>query len=1096
VKRFRFSYRLIALLFTIAAAPAIMHAQSGGDPELSGLMQIAPPQVNSQLAIPYGYVDLTNGNLHLSIPYMTLAGPNGHSTTLSLNYNSRTLQEWVADGTYQAYWQPTQDYGWQEWTGGGNRVTFRETQNVYVDGCSSQSSLYPYWDNIAYSDSGGTHVFPITFQMSCNAIYNSSARGGVYAQDGSGYYAEMGTDVYGSPMDSPMKVWSPSGDLVWNGTLSGGSGTLVDSNGTALGVLAGAFPDAMNLTTAKEYINVPSTVLSNGSVNPMTGEGWQWNNVKTLTLPDGRTFTMTYDVCPNGQQCSDATHLGTLKTLTLPTGGTITFGYGAFPFAGSDSGTPAEIRVTSVSLSGETAPNCASSATTGTTWALCWYTGSLGASSWFTGAVDVLEPQGTNGSRSLTTRDATHSSKTYAGSTATGTPLEEVIYSNFHYFPTPSDIAVKRDGVLVSKTHYSWWDDNLPMISDVQQQDANGSILHEIQYTFLPPVGTNGHQGTPTIHYVNRPQTIRVYGAGGSSGTPVAGANFHYDEGSLSTTSGFNSHSVVGLSWHDDSNFGSGMLSRGNLTSVERMSAGGAYVTTNSMTYNILGQIVSSTDGNGNTTQHDWYSDSFGDSTCASSAQLFFDTAIKNAKSQISRTIYDSCTGTVHAQKTPNDVAANRNGTVFTYDAGGRLTSTTLPDGGSTGVQYTDGSNSYVTTTVQVASGKTTQSITYLDPFGRTSQTEQVVAGADGGNVKTDITVDFAGAPVTVHGPYATNKPGGTTTYVYDALHRTKLTSRQGVTQSQATHNGLTTTTQDGRGNSTITTNNLLGQLVSTTEAGGLLTEYAYDSLGNLQTVTQHGTGAETAVIRSFSYDPLSRLVQAYNPESGWTCYGSLSGGVKPNGTNCPGDASHTGYDGNNNLVQKTDARGVLTYFGYDQLNRLKSRGTGASTAINSCYLYDTDTATNPSESLGLLVAEWTQLGSCASNPTTVPTGSGVKTVHKIGAYDQVGRVLAESNCVMGSCSVARGQTYHYNLDGSLKDAGNGMGSANALSMGYDSAGRLSSYSAAAFGAQAKLGFRYGPVGWTWSSMGTSIFLERNFDLLNRVTGMTAKPSE
>jgi len=96
----------------------------------------------------------------------------------------------------------------------------------------------------------------------------------------------------------------------------------------------------------------------------------------------------------------------------------------------------------------------------------------------------------------------------------------------------------------------------------------------------------------------------------------------------------------------------------------------------------------------------------------------------------------------------------------------------------------------------------------------------------------------------------------------------------------------------------------------------------------------------------------------------------------------------------------------------------------------------------------------------------------------------------------MGSCIVARGQTYTYNLDGSLKNAGNGMGGANALAIGYDSAGRLSSYAASAFGAQANLGFRYGPVGWTWGSMGSSIFLERNFDFFNRVTGMTAKPSE
>lgn len=1095
MKRFRFANRLVALLFTVVAGAGTVHAQ--GDPELSGLMQIAPPQVNSQLAIPYGYVDLTNGNLHLSIPYKTQAGPNGRSTTLSLNYNSRAWQEFSAPPN--EFWTTTADYGWQTKAGADRRITYRQT-NIDIGYCNHDDDIEPYWDDIAYSDGVGTHVFPFTFTQNCNAI--GSTTGKAYAQDNSGYYATISTDAYGSPMGGTTQIWSPSGDLVFKGNLFGSTTQAVDANGTSLDYVPANWPSlGSNVTTATEYMYVPASALTMGAVSAINTE---WANVKSVTLPDGRSFSMTYDVCPNGQSCTDE-HLGTLKTLTLPTGGTLTFGYDTFTTPDNSENTAAEIRVTSVSLSGETAGNCGS--TSGTTWALCWHSTAPAYARYFTG-VDVTEPTGTNGSRSLSTRDLTSyfsggssqnwyvsDLKTYAGSSASGTPLEEIAYSGFNdTFPT--DISAYHDGALISKMHYTLWDPMLPMISSAQQQDASGNILRETKYTFLPPVGTNLHPGTPTVHYIDRPQTMLVYGAGGSSGTAVAGVNFSYDTGSLSTTSGFNGHSVTGLSWHDDANFSSGMTNRGNLTSVARMSAGGAYVTTNSMSYNILGQLIFSTDGNGNTTQHDWYSDSFADSACASSTQFFFDTSMKNAKNQISRTIYDSCTGTVHAQKTPNDVAANRNGAVFTYDAGGRLTSTTLPDGGSTGVQYTDGGNSYVTTTVQVASGKTTQSITHLDSFGRTSQTEQVVAAADGGNVKTEVTVDFSGAPATVRGPYSTNRPGGTTTYVYDALHRTASTSRQGITQSQVTYSGLTITTQDGRGNSTVTTSNLLGQLVSTKEAGNQLTEYGYDALGNLNTVTQHGNGSETAVVRSFSYDPLSRLVQAYNPESGWTCYGSLSSGSKPNGSTCPGDASHTGYDGNNNLIQKTDARGVVTYFGYDPLNRLKSRGTGAATAINSCYLYDTDTATNPAESLGLLVAEWTQLGSCDSNATTVPNSSGVKTIHKIGAYDQVGRVLSESSCVMGSCSTARGQSYGYNLDGSLKTAGNGMGSPNALTMGYDSAGRLSSYSASAFGTQANLGFRYGPVGWTWGSMGTSIFLERSFDFFNRVTGMTAKPRE
>ena len=55
------------------------------------------------------------------------------------------------------------------------------------------------------------------------------------------------------------------------------------------------------------------------------------------------------------------------------------------------------------------------------------------------------------------------------------------------------------------------------------------------------------------------------------------------------------------------------------------------------------------------------------------------------------------------------------------------------------------------------------------------------------------------------------------------------------------------------------------------------MTTYAYDVLANLKTVTQ---GAQT---RSFTYDSLSRLKTAVNPESGTVSYvyddnGNLAG--------------------------------------------------------------------------------------------------------------------------------------------------------------------------------------------------------------------------
>ena len=83
-------------------------------------------------------------------------------------------------------------------------------------------------------------------------------------------------------------------------------------------------------------------------------------------------------------------------------------------------------------------------------------------------------------------------------------------------------------------------------------------------------------------------------------------------------------------------------------------------------------------------------------------------------------------------------------------------------------------------------------------------------------------------------------------------------------------------------------------------------TSYAYSVLDNLTSVTQ---GAQT---RTFTYDSLSRLRSAVNPESGAITYK---------------------YDDNGNLEVKTDARDVSAHYAYDSLNRLTRRWYNSSTS-------------------------------------------------------------------------------------------------------------------------------------------------------------------
>ena len=152
------------------------------------------------------------------------------------------------------------------------------------------------------------------------------------------------------------------------------------------------------------------------------------------------------------------------------------------------------------------------------------------------------------------------------------------------------------------------------------------------------------------------------------------------------------------------------------------------------------------------------------------------------------------------------------------------------------------------------------------------------------------------------------------------------------------------------------------GRLTSVTEdPGGLnyLTNYSYDANDNLTSVNQSGQ------TRSFTYDSLSRLAVANNPESGQTSYT---------------------YDANGNVLTKTDARGIVTNYSpswspIDALNRVTATTYTDGTPTKS-FGYDQSapwgfTLTNP---VGRLTTEYT-------------SSNGTYLADSAFSYDPVGRV-------------------------------------------------------------------------------------------------------
>lgn len=216
----------------------------------------------------------------------------------------------------------------------------------------------------------------------------------------------------------------------------------------------------------------------------------------------------------------------------------------------------------------------------------------------------------------------------------------------------------------------------------------------------------------------------------------------------------------------------------------------------------------------------------------------------------------------------------------------------------------------------------------------------------------------------------------------YDGLDRPLQQREQDGNLLTWSYGGNVTTSADEAGHAWQRASDVFGHLVNVVEPTGASTGYAYDALGNLNTITQHGVSGETPRTRSFVYDSLSRLTSSTNPETGTIGYG---------------------YDSNGNLTSKTDARGIATGYTYDALNRLTNRNSaGASGVAGFNYTYGYDSGTN---GIGRLVF--------SSNNVNADS---------VYLYDAMGRVVSQANWTPSSpnnSSIISSATY--DLAGNVK---------------------------------------------------------------------------
>jgi len=542
----------------------------------------------------------------------------------------------------------------------------------------------------------------------------------------------------------------------------------------------------------------------------------------------------------------------------------------------------------------------------------------------------------------------------------------------------------------------------------VSETDYTGSVLRTTNTSYLAFSNSNYF----TNNLLDLASSVQVQNGGG---VQQAYKTYGYDESGLQS-SGVTEQKVAGESYPGNQTSVHRWLSNGSAvaqTPCNVSVASGGYLVTNNIYFD-TGEIQKSTDPCLYSTSYLYSSTYYG----------AYSTTVSNALGQNTTFAYDFNTGLVTSMTDPNSQS-----TTQTYDTMARLTGVGYPDGGSTSYCYTDmgggtcsqsGPPYEVVTTKAITASPVLNetSTTVYDGLGRAAQTQ--LNSDPSGTTYTQTTYDALGRKHQVYNPTRCSPPTtncntettwGYTTYNYDPLNRvTSVVEQDGSVVNTSYALFPCTTVTDEAGNSRQSCVDGLGRITTVVEDPGssphlnYLTTYTYNGLSDLLSVTQNGSNAAYARVRTFNYDSLSRLTSASNPESGAITYG---------------------YDADGNVVTKTapspnqgltGTKTVTTTNTYDTLNRLLGKSYNDGYTSNSptppvSYAYDGNALT------GCTIAP---PGLTDSYPvgrrTSMCDGSGGTS----WSHDKTGRILDERRTI--GTAIGDYVVDAFNLDGSVQN--------------------------------------------------------------------------
>jgi RHS repeat-associated protein len=134
------------------------------------------------------------------------------------------------------------------------------------------------------------------------------------------------------------------------------------------------------------------------------------------------------------------------------------------------------------------------------------------------------------------------------------------------------------------------------------------------------------------------------------------------------------------------------------------------------------------------------------------------------------------------------------------------------------------------------------------------------------------------------------------------------------------------------------------GNVTDALDASGIDTHYTYDPLNRVASVIRNFNGGDPATANtttSFGYDVQDRLTYVTDPNALTTSYARDGFGEIWSLSSPDSGLTQNSYDAAGRLIRRTDARGVVSTYGYDSLDRLTAVVYPAHPELNVTYQYD-----------------------------------------------------------------------------------------------------------------------------------------------------------